>query len=318
MNFTEITLFFFKNICPIIIFIMGIFTNILIINVFSRKKFEKISSRNSMRFLAFADLLTILTIITDNNGFGLKFLEISKYSCKISLFLDHFLACNSIYILVYISFERLISIRYTNNRILFKKSFCIAIMIFIIIWNFVIYIFHFLYYDLKLIETHNTNTSYLNNSNKTVSHLKCDIFNKFHQDLLALINLINSTIIPFFMMLTCSLLIIHSIYKTRIKSRCFASRNVNSKKSKQDIQFSITILFLNLVFFLLNLPIRIVDFSFYESEYFSNFLDNLFLCQYICHFFVYLFLNSLFRSELLLLFRINTCQSKKIHSISAL
>jgi hypothetical protein len=116
-------------------------------------------------------------------------------------------------------------------------------------------------------------------------------------------DLINSTIIPFLIMIISTILTVKSVFDSRKKmrqSRNQESSNVASRK--RDIKFSITSIALNIIFLILNLPFALSAQIPNDLGNFCNFIVVLLLLlTYINHgtvFFINMFLNTLFFEEL--------------------
>ena len=119
---------------------------------------------------------------------------------------------------------------------------------------------------------------------------------------LLLMDLFNSTLIPFALMLTFSILLIITIFKTRLRLLSFTSPN-DRKKLIKDVKFSLTSIMLNFSYILLNLPICII--SFYDfSDEIITFTYLLFCLNYCINFLILIVFNSIFRKECLVLFGI--------------
>ena len=115
-------------------------------------------------------------------------------------------------------------------------------------------------------------------------------------------DLLIGTLIPFAMMLICSVLLIKTIYITR-KRIIHSSTAAVKRKIKRDIKFCITLVFLDVTFVVLNLPINI----YFLDKNWSNHIcflvfDDLFYLSYSVNFFVYLAVNSEFRYEFVSIF----------------
>lgn len=142
----------------------------------------------------------------------------------------------------------------------------------------------------------NTNVSKIQNE-----YTYCDIKEDTTRIVATYIDLSNCVIVPFIIMITCSILITKAVFQSRKK---LMTNQANNKKNKQaqkiyrrDAQFSATIIILNVSFFVLNLPISLFSLFGYEGDFGFLLLDIIFFSQYIVNIFVYLFLNSMFKEE---------------------
>ena len=294
----------FKTLLPYLMIGFGTIGNLVIFLVFSRKKFEKNSSQNLLRVLAVADTFALIMVqFQSETSFGENAAHISKFSCKLFDYLSFVSAGIASWITAFISIQRYISINYTNTNINFytKKFWQTIILIGIILWNMVVYSERVYY--LNLFQSEN---SFNNNTNNLTEDLNfyCDIQDNAIKKILATIDFLNWILIPFLIMIINSIMIIKSIYISRKK---LLHRNLGAKtlaKYKQDIQFSITIISLNILFFLFNMPIGLYNMFEYKGnilDYLSGFILSL---QYICNVLIYILLNKQFRNELIKMFNL--------------
>lgn len=109
----------------------------------------------------------------------------------------------------------------------------------------------------------------------------------------------NSTIVPFIFMILLSIALIHTVRASRLRVHSNAS---SSSQSKRDNRFAISVISLNLIFFILNLPIVIYDLisvNTQTSELFDFVVEFLYYSYYASNFYVQLFVNSEFKREFL-------------------
>lgn len=105
----------------------------------------------------------------------------------------------------------------------------------------------------------------------------------------------NSTLIPFLLMFICSVALIHYIFKMRKRVKYQSSKE--SKSHVKDIQFSVTILLMNVNFLVFNLPICVLNFISVAPFLLESRFDYFFYSQYFFNFYIYLFFNKLFARE---------------------
>ena len=301
--------YFLTMICAPIMFIFGIIGNLLIILVFSRMSQEKNTAKNYFCALAAIDALnTVLIIVYHPDAFQSYFICISQFTCKLTDFMAYFLPASTSWLLVMIGIDRLALIKYRSIKIFEKRTFQFSMICSIFLWNFFVYVerFKFSYLDIQS----------LNNTNDSCNSIdSCDIYDVSTTDILSWIDLANSTIIPFLTMITCSCLIIHSIYITRRKIQINKSKSA-MVRFKKDIQFSITIILLDILFFIFNLPICVYSFFGFQSNSIFDSLDLLFSCQHVTNILIYIFLNSEFKKEFLILLKFKRLHTIKLHDTS--
>jgi hypothetical protein len=134
--------------------------------------------------------------------------------------------------------------------------------------------------------------------NSSVS-LGCDFIDYNSQMIASYMDLTMRDILPFMVMSIFSILLIISIFRTRM--RAASGRTVQYlKRLARDIRFSIMILFMNLLFIVLSLPLAIVLFIPGYNTSFSFILTfYIFYSSYGVNFYVMFFTNSLFRNEVI-------------------
>jgi hypothetical protein len=122
------------------------------------------------------------------------------------------------------------------------------------------------------------------------------------------IDLVNSSLLPFFLMFFNSIFLSYCIFRARkrviIGKVTFVAANTEKRKLKRDIRFTITLISLNIVFIALNFPINICLLSDCSNLFFSI-TDTLYYCTYVVNFFIYFMANSIFRKEFLLMFHLS-------------
>ena len=113
---------------------------------------------------------------------------------------------------------------------------------------------------------------------------------------------INSQFVPFVIISVASIILVSYIFKIRkqISSKNFSARE--NKRFLKDIKFSATILSLNLIWFLLNLPKKVLGFFIIDSNIYAICFWA-FLLSYGFNFYVLLATNSMFRADCMECFR---------------
>jgi len=188
--------------------------------------------------------------------------------------------------LVYISFERFIVIKYYARRFVYKKrKIQIIFLILLVVFNILYHINIFFSFDI------------VNFDNSTTI---CFFNNDQNQIIIAYMDLTNYFLLPIFLMFLFSILLIISIFKSR------STINLNNttrqiRQRRKDIKVSISLLFMNLLFLLLNLPIVINQFLPFDSDTFTI-VSYIYYISYAFNFYILLITNSLFRNEFYSLF----------------
>lgn len=293
--------FFVYFILPPLILILGLFGNLIGLLVLLRPKLEKIGPRVIYGFLFIMDTFFLIQIIHKylQIGLNLNLDNVSSFWCKFNRYFNYSQDAISPMLLVYISIEKYISIKYPYKRqILNKTANQIIFSVCCYMFNCVYYLPISFYQDL---------VDHSNNSNVTV--IFCDFISQESQTILSMMDLVNLVIIPFILMVVFSFLLMSSIFRSRRRVMTNYTSGEN-KTFKRDIKLAITSISLNLIYLILNVPLSIVSFT-------SNFTDFIFyLCVYIffasyaVNFYTILFTNSLFRKEFFsLILRRNTTSS---------
>jgi len=129
--------------------------------------------------------------------------------------------------------------------------------------------------------------------------LGCDFIDYNSQIIASYMDLTIRDILPFMVMSIFSILLIISIFRSRM--RATTGQTVQYlKRLARDIRFSIMILFMNLLFIVLSLPLAIVLFiPGYNSSFSFILTFYIFYSSYGVNFYVMFFTNSLFRNEVI-------------------
>jgi len=274
-----------------IILLIGIFGNLVGLIVFSKSRSAKFAARIIHIGLSLVDTIFLLfnvirKFLANENIIVMNF---SKLSCKISYYVGYFLSPISAWLLVFISLHRFISIAFQRVAILNKPRFQIGFIIAVIVYNLILYSLILIFISLENEDNGNASLEFKCKFNKT--DMETDIY---------IIDLMNAVVLPFLLMLILSVLLIWKIFKSRFRIIRITNQRDKSKL-KKDIQFSICSVLLNLIFFLLNFPVCIVD-----LVHVSGNLRDYFFCMYLfsfcINFYVLFFFNSLFFNEVLKLF----------------
>ena len=289
--------------------LFGIACNAIVFAVFRRRTFNKVLARNYFCMLSLTEALSLSTIIPYNLPTDtFYFLLFDQYSCKIITFCGYFLPAVSSWLLALVSIERFVSVKYNHIHLLGCFGFQIFIFGSLFLWNFAIYFCLAVYTNLSSVAS--------DNSSVNSTYAVC-----IPDDLTALsvfpwLDSVNSVMLPFLVMLACSVAIIHSIYTTRktLMSCCVA---VDIKKLRRDIRFSVIIVSLSFMFLVFNLPMCLYCLLYptdplgFQYAYLP--FQIVYYMQYIFNIFVYVILNSKFRTELCLIFRLTSRTDKSFN-----
>jgi hypothetical protein len=265
---------------PAMILITGVIGNSLIIIIYSRKAYNHTDSRPYFISLAMSDMINSI-LYTEPANLMLKIYE-KSFICSFIIFLCYFFGANSTWYLTIINLERLLSTKYQNiaKTYLQHKKYQLIVVGSVIVWNFVVYS------GRLFIVNPEKNDLWINEST-VCTHI--DTFAGFKW-----LDLVNATIVPFLLMLSSSMLIIHAIYSARKKIHI----HKNERKLKRDAQYSTLLVALNVIFLAFNLPFHLYG-MIGSDESILKIVDFFYSIQFTTNIFVYLLLNSKFRREFL-------------------
>ena len=225
----------------------------------------------------------------------------SNFICKTRYYFSYVSFSIPALLLVLISIDRFFSIA-RPDKFLFKNRirFQLIICLIIIIFNICIYLPVF-WFHLEKSEIFN------NQTNRTEFTFSCeDIGFWFY-----LMDLFQSSLIPFTVMILTSIFTIKKVFDTR---KLINDKNNNSNKNKlRDIKFAKISISTNIVFLAYGLPYFIYTLITDYTSLFNNLDADVimiihsisFLCfyiQFIDIFFINIFVNSLFKNEFKILF----------------
>ena len=206
--------------------------------MFSKKKYQNTLFSTYFRVLIIIEILILLLridfFIKEEDLTSLRL--ISEFFCKFTMYSIYSTQSMSSWITVLISLDRFVSI-VKPTRFLFRKKllFQLAACSLAIIYNLIFSIHILISYKFE----------YVNKTNKKYIVPKCRDKNMATD----YIETINSSLIPFILMMILTLLTLNIV----IKSRKMVQNNQQSL-SKKDIRFAITSIGLNVSFFILKFP----------------------------------------------------------------
>ena len=283
--------------------LIGIFGNGIGLLVFSRKSMSKIGPIHAYRYLLIADSAYLIQMFDPyfNNILGKSLSSSSDLACRITSYIVYSSVAISPMLVVYISVEKLISIKYPAKRFMLrKKDKQLLYLLIIIAFNFILFSPVPFFLENKI--------SFSNTTNRTTQ--VCSFKDNFAQTLIQSLYFVNKIIIPFCLMTACSILLIISVFRLRqrIEQNFLSSSKSQlneSKRFKKDIRLAFTSILMNVIYLLLNIPVAVVLITpSLSSDYFLVFsLIYLFYFSFSLNFYLILFSNNLTRKELRSLFK---------------
>ena len=287
------------------ILLWGVIGNIFSFIVFSRNKFRVTFFSVYFRVLAFTDTFTLLFIINDFPAayFNEDIQNSSYITCKMFYYFIYSISPVSAWILVVVSFDRMLNIIRPNQYLFMKKKkLQIVICSVIFLYNTIYYIPQAIYKEYQI-------QANLSNSSEIV--YKCIGLNE--EKIVDWMDLFNSTIIPFILMIIFTSITVKRLFKSRSK----ASIEVNGKIKNRDVKFALTSISLNIFFFIFNLPVCIfhvvTHYIVLEDADFSLLNIIILFCFYLNFgivFYVNFFTNPLFKNELLIFLHFKKVKSR--------
>ena len=284
-------------VTPVVLILIGAVMNTGVIVIFMRKSMRNTLSRNLFCALALNQTFALYATFPFNlEAYGIRLLTLNYLLCKALTFLTFFFCAMSSWLLVLVSLERLFFVNYKQIKVFKQVWFQWLVMCVVLAWNCLVYSS---YSNFNNIEVQNVQ----NNSNYTNDF--CTIHDPEALFLWSLIDLLNSLLVPFMLMIICSTGISLSIYRTK---QALSTRilNKDAKSLNKNTRFSVLIIFIDVAFFIFNLPICVYNFStIQETNNFGYCLCSIFfICQYIVNGFIFFFINLKFKRELLIILRI--------------
>ena len=282
----------------IIIAAIGCVTNFLSFLVFSRNRFRNFSFSFYSRVILCTDSFVLLhsfrhfvNKMTSHNidTFSIGFCKLSEYSV-------YSVASISVWTLSINSLDRVLKILSPNKFSFFKKkSFQISAVCLIALFSWILYSPMFFYSDLKFVKSNN-----LTNASQTIK--QCELNDKISA-VIYWIDFINSMTVTLVInnLLTCITVI--SIFRSRKK---VVLNGKSSKRIIRDRKFAITSIALDISCFITKLPLLL---TLVITQYVimnQITVDMLFTISVFIYtvdafdkFYVYYFVNSIFKEEFL-------------------
>lgn len=302
MNWQEIFVYY----CMIpIVWLIGITGSLLGLIVFYRKSMNKIGPVLIYRLLFISDLVFLIQLINNyltqtGNISGLIY---SDVSCKIFSYFNFVTFNWSAFLMIYISIEKLVSIRYPAKRfILRKKKYQILYFIIVAILNLCVNVPVILYFKVNVLITYDTKT----NSSRKLTY--CLYNDQLSQQVITIIYLISGFLIPMSVMFISSILLIIKIFKLRQRViQNFLSHSIETndiKRYQKDIRIGVTSIIVNFTYLILNGPFA-VNYALpnnTQNPLLFRIFANIFFFSFALNFYLILFTNLLTRNEFLSLF----------------
>ena len=294
--------FFLRYLFAPIILLNTLFGSTIGLLIFSKKKLNKMGPIQIYKFLLSIEYLDVLVLKQYlQYAFDFDFTTYSTFICRAYWYVSYVYASTLPYLLVYISIERYVAVTFPSKRFLLRKQ-PIQIVYFAVLISY-----EAVFYLPTLIYWNVSEKSLRNETNVTdMMVYSCGPVDRNAYNILSWIDLGNRVIVPFFLMIVCTLMLIGKIFQSRIK---FISnrRLAENKTFRRDIGFSTTSILINVIFLVLTLPVSVwvfvPEFSGSQNEDVWILVQYLIYTCYSSDFIIILVTNSLFRSEFFSLFK---------------
>lgn len=284
--------------------IIGLIGNILMFLIYFKPNLRKLSVSVYFRAMALSNLFMNLELLIRVYVIKLLFNYTLhahfRIACKLINFNIYAVGPMSAWFEVAASLDRFLTIVFPQRFNLIRKSkFLIPTAISIVIYNIIVYSYILVAFDLIERKNNRTNESFL---------ICAYIFNQDAR-ILETIDLVNSTLVPFTIMILTSLSLFLVVLHSRRRSGTERGIHHNSKR---DVKFGMTLIFMNLAFVLCHVPKRLFILTrnvlnFDENPYAMIILSGLvlflFYAYYSVCFFIQLAVNSLIQKEFFGFFR---------------
>ena len=215
--------FFVNYVFPPLILGIGLFGNTMGFVTLLKKDLINIGPRDTYLYIFASDSFYLLQIIGTNlqSTYGLDVTLVSNLTCKLWNYFNYWLAPVSPWLIVYITFDRYISIDYPAKRFFLRKPTTqLAWFLFVIVVN-LIYFSPIIYYDIILSKSiDQTNTTNL-------TEIICDFSDPNALIIVSHMDLGLRVVCPFFLMTLFSILLSRSLFasRTRIVENFLAEEN---------------------------------------------------------------------------------------------
>jgi len=284
---------------PFMIIFLGLIGNLLgLVTLGKRKQADsEIGPIHMYRFLFIIDSIILFSfqILIIDEAYSIGIFLLSIFSCKLFIYLSFTLCSLSSFNLIYILIESYLSIKYPVESNLLRKNkpqFIYTTVIYII--NLIYFLPIFLISGIIQVHPRITN-------NNETFNLTCTFKTTEEHGVQALI-FINRILLPLFLIIFFSTILIHKIYTSTSRMNTFYSDRERIK-FKKDVRLSIISISFNFIQNAFSIPLFIEFFIFNNRHSPVYFLSiNIFYLSYAFNFYFLLLVNSLFRKEFFSIF----------------
>ena len=240
------------------------------------------------KYLFMYDSLNFFTIFLTLLDYGFVIIEKNHIVCKLTEYFNYVFSPISSYCIIYISIEKCISIKHPSKLFLKRKDVQLIYISCVTAFSFIYYLPIVYFYNAVIKNETNFSDSL---------EITCDYTNENTHRILFIADLLNCIIIPFIILLICSIILISSVY--RMKQRIIEGRRTNNYKfMKKTIRALLSIIAINSIYIATTLPYYIFTFI---GDLNNKYETGLYVysISYSTNFYIILFSNVSFRKELL-------------------
>jgi len=282
---------FVYYILPMLVLLFGLVGNFFgKFMLVKRKALEKLGPKHMYMYLFSTDTLFLVQLIFTYISFNWPDYDptvMSIYVCKIYLFISYATGPLSPYLIVYISVERFVVFKYPSRKsIMRSKRNQLIYLALIIVYNCLLYTPIPIFVEI----------SSDNSTNQTGNIKQCAFSNPEIGMILNLIDIANRVLLPFILMIVSSVMLIFSIVRSSQRIAANLSLANQNKRLKRDIKISISLIFINIFYILLALPVSVLANSPISSIDYVITIYMLYIA-YGINFYLILFTNSLVSNE---------------------
>lgn len=299
--------FFVNYLMTPIALSFGVCGNTMGMLVFRREKMKKIGPIYIYQLMFISDTIGLLQM---TNAFmlnltGRNVSNIASLPCKIVSYLAFAFFFLQPMLLLYISIERLVSVKYTAKRfVMKKKSAQLVFSTLTIAIGLIAFLPAFFYFDIKTTDQQPNNLSKLNlnETNLGTSLPVCTFSGLFGQKVVTYTNYVTRILIAYGLMSACSVLLIVTAFqlRRRIVHNFLTNSNLKeNEKYAKDIRLAVALILLNLIYLVFNVPYSVL---LSKPNYFENILEtaalsSLFYYSLCVNFYLLLISNKMTRNE---------------------
>ena len=284
----------YETIFRLVLHLAGLLGSLIMFAVYLQPNLRQLSVSIYFRWLAIFCAL-------DNSYFIYSVIDrltsapkISSLICKFSYFLLNFLGSCTVWFEVVAGFDRCLTIVVPLKcRFIQKLWFKRIVVLATIFYNMAFYSIDLIFYDVVI------------NVSQNITYHKCKIEN---ESVFFILKFLNSSAIPFVLMLGLTILTFIGVLRAHKKIRSNIAIEQAARIRRKDIKFGITIIFSNILFFILSfvrslfLVLKLNLFnrndSFVSIFVFQAALNDSVYVYYATIFYAQLVVNSLVRKEL--------------------